>query len=295
MTTQQKADLSLIIVATTWGLSFIAMKIAFVEINQVSLLIFRFSLAFFIAFLIFSRRFKQHFNRQLAKNSILLGVILYLVHICATYGVSFTTASNAGFLVNLTVVLIPIVQFKLYKQPIEPRIWISAGFAIVGIYLLTTTNGLQSNLNLGDVLCMLCAVFSVFHIILTGKHSHQSDPILLSVLQIGVVALLSFIQGSLQNAIIWPKSPIVWFAILGLGVICTSVALIVQTYAQRYTTPAHVGIIFTLEPALTTIFAYFILGEVLTTSAYFGEILIFIGLIITELPLSKIFTSKRGS
>ena len=60
---------------------------------------------------------------------------------------------------------------------------------------------------------------------------------------------------------------------------------VVQTVQQQYTTASHVGLIFTLEPVFSAVFAYFLLSERLTVRGYLGAALMLVSLLIMELDV----------
>lgn len=74
---------------------------------------------------------------------------------------------------------------------------------------------------------------------------------------------------------------------------CTGVAFIVQAIAQQYTSAAHVGIIFALEPVFAGIVAFIFAHEVLLPRAYFGALLMIAGLFIMEIDFTKLRIRKQ--
>jgi len=87
-----------------------------------------------------------------------------------------------------------------------------------------------------------------------------------------------------------PKTTETWAAVLGLGVLCSAIGFVVQTTAQKYTTPTHTSLLFSLEPVFAALFAFAFAGEILTPKGYVGAILVLSGVVAAELD----FTKKRG-
>ena len=77
------------------------------------------------------------------------------------FGLSMTTANHAAFLIQLTTLLVPVIQsFMGYEM--SKKIWLSVGLALSGVFLFTqeaTVAGAASNQALGDALCLVAAVF----------------------------------------------------------------------------------------------------------------------------------------
>jgi drug/metabolite transporter (DMT)-like permease len=66
-------------------------------------------------------------------------------------------------------------------------------------------------------------------------------------------------------------------------VLPTVVALYIMAKYQKYTTPTRSAIIYSMEPPIAAMFAYFILGEFFGIIGILGGSLILLGLIISEL------------
>src|SRR4030095_7734395 len=85
-----------------------------------------------------------------------------------TVGLQYTTASNAGFITGLSVVLTPLLGAVLLRQ--APGRWqgTGGGLAAVGLGLLS----LQAlEVRRGDALVLGCAVAFATHILLLGRHA----------------------------------------------------------------------------------------------------------------------------
>ena len=85
--------------------------------------------------------------------------------------------------------------------------------------------------------------------------------------------------------IVWHSSLLVYFFIT--GILATAVAFYVQARAQQFTTPNRAALIFSLEPFFAALFAYWILGQVLTVREWIGGALILAGILTSELRLAQ--------
>jgi drug/metabolite transporter (DMT)-like permease len=61
----------------------------------------------------------------------------------------------------------------------------------------------------------------------------------------------------------------------------------VQARAQRITTANHAALIFSLEPFFAALFAFWILGQVMTVREWIGGTLVLAGILVSELQISK--------
>lgn len=114
-----KAELMLIVVTLFWGSSYLFMKLGLGTMGEFNLIALRFGLAFILAGLLFRRRLRSVDARTL-KYGALLGFLLLGVFTCITFGLKTTTTSNAGFLVALTVVFVPMLEVLVFRKSRTP-------------------------------------------------------------------------------------------------------------------------------------------------------------------------------
>ncbi|WP_418300789.1 DMT family transporter [Lysinibacillus fusiformis] len=288
MSQQILANLLLIVINAFWGLSYVFMKIGLGSLQAFNIVGLRFLLAFFIAGILFFKRLML-VTRKVIISSLMLGILLFGVFTFITFGVSMTSASNAGFLVSLTVIFVPLINCILVRRFPSWQIFIGLIFILTGIGLLTLKNSLA--INYGDFLCIMGALLYAVFIMLTGKFTKEDDPLTLGILQLGVAGILAMICSFLFETPSLPSSLDSWIVILGLGILCSAVGFIGQTFAQKFTTPTHTGLIFALEPIFAAVFAVLFLREIFTLRDIIGCSLIILGIVIAQVnteTLSKL-------
>lgn len=287
MTKQIKADLMLLLVTLFWGVSYWLIDISLTEVGPFALNALRFLIAFFIA-VIFGFPKLKTVDKTTLKYSAGIGFALLFVYIGATFGVMYTSLSNAGFLCALTVVITPILAFFVLKQKPERKLAVVVVVCLVGIALLSLQDDLRPAL--GDVLCIMAAFAYAVDLLMTeiAVMKKQVNAFQLGVFQLGFTGLFNLIISLFLETPSLPHSPKAWTAVLFLAVFCTGLAFIVQALAQQYTSASHVGVIFSLEPVFAGIVAFFLAGEVLSARAYVGAVLLVSGLFVMELDLKKL-------
>ncbi|WP_053955963.1 DMT family transporter [Inediibacterium massiliense] len=288
MKMQYKADLALLVVTLTWGVSFILTKNSLDAMSTFNFLAVRFFIAAASSAIIFYKRM-LNLDKTTIKYGILIGVIMFLGYALQTFGLNYTTASKSAFISCLSVVFVPVFSALLLKKlPSLPCI-IGVVIATIGLALLTLDGKLS--LNIGDFYTFLCTFCFAFQILAISKYAVKVDPINLAILQIAVVSILSTIVSVIFENPIIPTGAKVWTDVLFLSFICTSGAFIIQNAVQRYTTATHTALIFTGEPVFASIFGYFLLGEILSSKGMFGGFLIIFAMLLAELggelPLFK--------
>lgn len=222
--------------------------------------------------------------------SFMLGTLLFGVFIFITIGVNHTSASNAGFLVSLAVIFVPLIYSILVKRLPSWKIRIGLIISLTGIGLLTLNATLS--INPGDPLCIIGALCYASHIILTGKLTKENDSVTIGIFQLGFAGILALICSIFFENPSLPSTLNAWVAILGLGILCSAVGFICQAVAQKYTTPTLTGLIFALEPVSAVVFAVLFLREPFTLKDFIGCCLVLFGILITQIDKKSLLKIK---
>ena len=283
MRKQLLADLSLLAVVIVWGYTFVAIKNALAGITPFNFIALRFIMALIILIVIFRKRLSG-LNRYILLRGSIVGIFLFFAYAFQTAGLKYTTASNAGFITGFSVVLVPVFSALILKA--RPSIESTVGVvcAIAGLFFLSYNEGYV--INKGDILVLFCALAVAFHILTVGYYTKKMDSILLTIVQIGVVTILSVISALIFEETVIPRGTVVWEAIFVTSIFATVGAYLIQNIMQRFTSSTHTALIFSGEPVFAGIFGYFLLGERLSGWSVLGCILILAGMIISELRIS---------
>lgn len=288
--TKLKADLLLLMVTLGWGISYYLTALGLEDMGPFTLISNRFIIAFAIAFILTFPKL-GNISKRTFKFSLLLGMVLVLVYAGATFGTQYTTLSNVGFLCGLTIIFTPILSAIIYKKLPGRKQTFVILMGFVGIALLTLKGDFSINYDnlLGDLLCLMCALFYAVHLLITEKAVAFEDvnPFHLGVLQLGVTGVFTLILAFIFEVPHLPTQPKYWGSLLSLSIICT-VAFIVQCVAQQHTEASHVGIIFSMETVFAGIVAFALGGEVLSTQSYIGAFLMVASIFIMEIDFTKI-------
>ncbi|MCT1401064.1 DMT family transporter [Paenibacillus sp. p3-SID867] len=278
-----KADLMILFITICWGSSYLFMKMGLDSLGEFNLIALRFGLAFILAGVIFLPRLRQ-VNVKTIRYAMLLGFILFIMFTALTFGLKTTTTSNAGFLVSLTVVFVPLLHTFLFKKKIENKVVVSIVLALTGIALLTIQ--LPFTFKIGDLFCVAAALCYALHINMVSTAAQKVDTLSLGILQLGFTGLYAFISSLLFEAPVWPSTTNSWIAVLVLSVVCTAVGFIVQTIAQKYTTATRTGLVFSLEPVFAALVGFWFAHEILNPNQYLGAALVFLSVVISSVNVN---------
>jgi len=274
------ADVSLLFVALGWGSTFIVVKTAVEDLPPFPFLAGRFTLAF-LALLPLLWLQRHHINLPTIGKAALAGTLLFLGYATQTIGLQYTTASNAGFITGLNVVIVPVL-LAIYHRKLPP--WaVCCGIlcSVLGLGLMSIQEGFT--VNAGDPLVLICAFCYALQIILVGRFAPEVNATVLASFQILTVAILSGLCTIIVPQPHYIFSGYVWFGLILTALICTSFAYLVQSKMQQFTSATHTAIIFATEPVFSAIFAYLLAGEVLSLRGYAGAALVLVGILSVEL------------
>ncbi len=287
----RKAEFLMGTVSLAWGSSYLLMKVGLDGISPFNLIALRFGIAFICMALVFLPRFRNLTAAVLWKG-ILMGILLFLLFAGLVIGVNHTTASTAGFLASTTVIIVPILESILKRRFPNRTIVLSILLAIVGLFLLTVKD--TFGLDKGAAYCLFAALFYAIYIIVLDRIAKKEDTLLISIIQLGVTSFLGTIFMLCLEKPSLPQTAEQWGAILGLGLICSAYGFVIQPIAQRYTSSEKIGLIFSLEPVFSAILSFIFLHEILDIKGYIGAVLIFSGVVFSQVKIQNLFHKRNG-
>lgn len=290
-----QADLLLLTVTLIWGSTFVIVKGAIAETPPFTFLFVRFSVAsgFLFAWLVVSRRSRL---RQVGRSSLIqdeeairqarttaralvTGLVLFFAYATQTIGLLTVDAGKAAFITGFSVVLVPAVTPLVFGHRQDVWVWVGVLLATLGLFFMSFQ--LPFAVEWGDLWVMACALGFAAHILLVAVFSPSVDPLEFTAIQLAVVSV-----GSLAGALLLERPVRVHLrtvpAIVFTGIFATSVAFLVQAWAQRYTSPTHTAVIFSAEPVFGAVFAWLLAGETLTLRETVGAACILGGILMTE-------------
>ena len=186
---QRRADLMLLLTTSFWGISNCLTAICLRDMQPLTLNAFRFVIAFLVLGFVFHKNLRR-VSRVTVKYSIMVGLSLVIVYTSLTYGVLYTSVSNAGFIGALSVVTTPILEFIVYHKKPEKKFGVSMLLCLVGLALMTLNETLKPAF--GDVICLFAAVFYSVDLMITERAvaDERVDPLALGVCDLAVVGVV---------------------------------------------------------------------------------------------------------
>ena len=277
---RRASELALVAIAAVWGLTFVMVKDAIEVLPTMAFLAYRFIPASLIVAVVF--------RKQLARLSAdgwraggVMGVFLAGGYIFQTLGMEETTASNAGFITGLFVVLTPVLAAVVLRQRLPAVVWAAAGIAAVGLWLLS---GAGTDFNTrGDGLVLICSFSLAAHILATSSAVKRHDVGALLAIQLGVVGVVCLVIGAIAGDLEAPEGGTVWSALIVTSLIASALGFFVQTFAQQHAPPARTALILAAEPAFAGLFGWLLNDERLSAAGWLGALLIMTAIVAVEI------------
>jgi|TARA_B110000444_G_scaffold226031_1_gene230268 drug/metabolite transporter (DMT)-like permease len=286
--------LSALLCTFIWGTTFIAQDTGMDNIGPFTFNTVRFFIGFLaiipFAILFEFKKIKSELKTDIKTFIILsslIGLSLFLGSALQQVALLYTDVANAAFFTIFYVPMVPIIIFLFRRGSIHWSVWPSVILCLIGGYLLT--NFQDATVRLGDSLVVLGALFWSTHIIFTGIIVVKYNlPLTLGAIQTLIVAMFSFLIGSIYEEFIYSNIIKEIYSILYSGILSGGFAFVLQIYAQKNITPAPAAIIFSLEGVFATIAAWYILDQILDINNLLGCFFILCGVLLSQLlPLFK--------
>lgn len=296
-TNNLKGSIILITAALIWGLAFVAQSGAAALVPPFTfnaLRSFIGAAALYIFYLITNIKQKTAFfpKEKSIKKGYLIGGLVCGICLAVSinfqqFGIAFypkgvASEARAGFITALYVILVPIFSIFI-KKKIHPAVWLGVIIAIIGIYMLCFSGGIDG-IYLADVLVFICAITFTTHIMAVDKYVGVTGGIKLSIMQFIVAGAISLILSfifefkDLQLANILSAAP----QILYLGIMSSGVAYTLQIVGQKFAEPAVASISMSLESVFAALGGWFISGNSLSSREILGCALVFVAIIVAQ-------------
>jgi drug/metabolite transporter (DMT)-like permease len=284
----------LFLITLIWGATFVIIKVALQDISPLLFISFRFLLASLILLpFVFKPLLK--ISKAELYGGLLLGTIYFLAFTTQTVGLNYTTATKSGFITGSFIIFTAIFQLLIEKRVPGKGTLVGITLVVAGLVLLSSKGTsilyifleIGDNFNIGDLFTFFCAIFYALYLVYLDIISKKFNYLTLSFLQIALTFILGFTFAIIFSATGIESLRLVFnnnvlLALIYTSVLATALSTTLQTRYQKFVTPTFAGIIFSFEPIFAAMFAFFVLSEKISNFGFIGCVLIFSGLIVSE-------------
>ena len=231
-----------------------------------------------------------------------LGLWLFLGQALQLQGLQRTDAAVAGFLVQLTTILVPLAESFLLGRQLSPRLWAAcsaaaAGLSIISSEALFADSGgavAGSSVLIGDGLVAASALLYTTHVIRLGEYAGSIEPLPLARAKAGAQLSYGFLSilalstsGAVEGgafgwagAISPPEVQTLLLVMLWNGLVPSAFTTWAQTYGQAAVSPSAANVLYSFQPVWNAGIAATILHEQITPAELVGGAFIIVAAIL---------------
>jgi len=272
--------------AVVWGASFIATKIALVDLSPITIVWLRFLMGVVILGIavILRKQFALP-NKNEWGYFALLGFLGITFHQwLQSNGLKTSEAGTTAWIVATTPVFMALLGWLILKEKLKGVKIFGIVLAFLGV-LLVVSHGNIASISIGkfgapgDVLILISAInWAVFSALSRrGLKTYSASLMIFYVMLLGwIFTSIVFIGGG-NYAEIPALSFNGWLGVTFLGVFCSGLAYIAWYDALQVLSTANTGVFLYIEPLIAMVVAFFVLGEPITVASLFGGGVILFG------------------
>ena len=295
MKQQIKSSLILLLTTTIWGVAFVAQSVGMEYIGPFTFNAIRCVLGGLVlipVILVLKKKKETGAENQekedkktLWAGGIACGVILCIASNLQQFGIMEASVGKSGFFTALYIVMIPVIGIFIGKRP-GIKLWFCVALAVVGMYLLCMKEG-SFTIERADIMLLLCALVFSFHILVVDYFSPKVDGVKMSCIQFFVCGVLSAVGMLFTETPDISNIQAAWLPLLYAGLLSCGVGYTLQIVGQKGINPVIASLIMSLESVISALAGWVILGQVLSPKEILGCVLMFVAIIITQIPIGN--------
>ncbi len=282
----------LLLTAIVWGTGFVSQRKAMEGMQPFVFIALRFFLGCLVLLPVLLSRIprektdtKVAFDwkanvRNLVFPSVVCGLFLFAGTSVQQLGIMTTSASKAGFLTSLYLVIVPLLGLFLGKR-VNLWVWIGVALALVGVWFLSV--GMEMSIQKGDILLIIGAFFWALQILALDHYTGKLDVLglafgqFLTAAVLGTAVSLLFEHGPLVTY------PSAWWSLLYSGIVAVGIGFTLQVLGQSKVDPALASLILSLEAVFALLGGMVFLGERLSGREWLGCAVMLAAVILVQL------------
>ena len=288
------AYISVIASMIFWSFSFIWSKEALAIYGPLTILFFRLSLAA-VSLMSFSKLIGKlnKIEKSDWKYFMLLAFFEpFLYFIGETYGLQLVSPTIAAVLIATIPLFLPYIAWYYFQERITSYKIYGTLLSFAGVVMVIINNNMSLNADVFGILLLLLAVFAaVGYTAVLNKLSHKYNAFTIVSWQ-SALALIGF--GPLFFLFEWPHIHEIGFVwegirpIVLLGLVASIFAFVLYTHSIKLLGVTRTGVFANVIPVFTSLWSFFLLGEILLPLNYIGIVVVVLGLFLSQMKKRSI-------
>lgn len=269
-------DAVLLAVAVMWGGSYLAAKNLAETSSAAAVMCLRFVPAAVILLAIAAGSGRIRALRAATGPGLLLGVLRAATIALETIGVTLTSATNAGLIIGLSVLITPIFESAATRRRLSGQLVAAMLLGVAGIALLVGGNGFTAP-NIGDLLVLAGAVSRALLGVAEARAAagDRADVLSLTTVELAFGAVVFTLWG---GGAVLEKAPGFaghdWIVLVYLTIGCTLLAFLGQLWATKRTSASRAGILLGTEPGWALAIGIVFAGEAIGATGLLGALVL---------------------
>lgn len=294
MKKQLKGSLCLLTATIIWGSAFVAQSVGMDHIGPFTFQAIRCLLAVIglmpvILLTDKSKKDGKNFitrwcDKALWKAGILCGIPLFLACNLQQLGIVDTDAGKSAFITAMYIIIVPVIGIFLKQKP-SKLIPLCVVLAVAGLYCLCCAG--VTTVSIADLYLLGCAFMFAVQIIFVDIFAGSTDTLRLNVIQAALCAVFSFVIVVFTEKVQWQSIIQCALPLCYAGFLSMGAAYSLQIIGQKSLEPTTASLIMSLESVFAVVSGGLILGEKLSFWEIIGCILVFIAVILSQIPLKS--------
>lgn len=195
-------------------------------------------------------------------------------------GLRFTSAGSSAFLTCAGTLFAAFYAWPILRQRPTRAVLGGIALALAGSALLSLDGALR--LGGGELITLAGATLYALQIVWVARHAQRLDAMSVMLVQTATVAAVLVPFAGDPRAAIASLGPDTWVPFAYLAIAGSTVAPLLQLWAQRSLSAGRVGLLFALEPLFALVFAITLGGERFEARWWVGAALILAAVVAVE-------------
>ncbi len=268
--------------------TYLVVKKGLSEFDPLVFAFFRFALASITLFAIIAvRKYRFPFSKSEWPLLILLAVLaIPLNQVMFLYGLQFTLPTHAALLYATTPIWVYLLSSWRREESMTRFKTMGILVALAGVLAFFAEKGLamKTDYLLGDSL-ILIAVWSWATYTVLGRPLVKQKGAVVVTSYVLIIGTFMYFPFGLYLALGFDYSGVTWIGWSGIAytaILTSVVAYIIWYWSMKHMEPSRTAIFMNLQPIVTALLAYAIMGERLSTGSVVSGAIILLGVYIAQ-------------
>ena len=283
---------SIILAMLFWSFSFVWVKIVYTVYNPITTVVLRLIISSILLFAIGKGLKRIQVIEKKDRMQLLLLAFFepFLYFMGESFGLKLVSSTLGAVIISTIPLFSPVAAYFFHREKIGIMGVIGILISIIGVSIIIFNKDFNLIASpLGIALMFLAVGAAVGYSIVLKKLAAKYNPVSLisyqNLLGIGFFLPLFFIFDYQHFMAAQPTSEVL-ISILELAIFASSLAFIFFTYGLNHLGITKSNIFINAIPVFTAIFAYFVLGELLSFQKMVGISIVISGLFLSQAKFS---------